>query len=367
MTITVLFTIIGIGLVILIHELGHLLAAKRVGILVYEFSIGFGPRVAHKKWGETIYSLRAIPMGGYVRLAGMDDDSESEEVPPPDRSYYNKGFWARFLVIVGGSGMNAILGFVIFTCVYAVLGSSRVTPVIDQVFPNSGAAQAGIVAGDELVAIDQVLAKDNVEQAVDYIHDHPNQPLQVRFIHQGTEVAKTIVPALDPESGHGLVGVELKPEQIPVGFLTAVKLGAVETKDQIVHTFKAVGQLITGKVRLNQMLGPVGIVQVVGFQLSRASIYFLNLLGIITVNIGMLNLFPFPALDGGHLIFLIIEKMSGRTLSKKVVNVVNTVGMALLYSLMVFVLFNDVHQWGSRKQFFKKLNDHTQNTPKIFR
>lgn len=362
----ILLTIVGIGIVILIHEMGHLLAAKWVGILAPEYSIGFGPTLLSKKWGETTYSLRAVPMGGFVRLAGMDDEAQDGDIPS-NRNYYFKGFWQRCLVIVAGSGMNVILGAVIFVIVSAVLGTSVVTPEIEQVFPNSVASSIGMVAGDQLLQVDDVAAKDHVEAVVNYIHEHPNKPVQLRYLHQGQAVAVSIVPQLDTESGQGLIGIQLKSAQQPVGLLEALRQGIKETGHQIRSTVTSLHLLLTGKVKLNQMLGPVGIVQVVDFQMSRAAIYFLNLIGVISVNIGILNLFPFPALDGGHLLLLLIEKLRGQSLSKKIENVVNTAGMAALIGLMIFVLFNDVHQWGTRKKYFHKLEEKADETPALFK
>ncbi len=351
----VLLTVVGIGLIILVHELGHLLAAKWVGILAYEFSIGFGPQLLSRKWGETTYSLRLLPLGGYVRLAGMDDDKEQTEPVPPERNFYHKGFWQRLLVLVAGSAMNVLSGFVLFVVVYSLLGISEVSPVIEGVYPNSVAARIGIVASDALIAVDQVDAQKDIKAAVNYIHSHAGKPITVRWSGAQGEKSMVVEPQLDAKSGQGLIGIQLKAVVRHVNPLHALGLGLKETVYQTAQTLAAISKLITGKVSVDQMLGPVGIVQVVDYQLQRAVVYFLNLMGIITVNIGILNLFPFPALDGGHILLLVIERIRGRVLSKRMETVINTFGMAMLMALMAFVLFNDVSQWGHRKKFFKEL------------
>lgn len=349
-----LITILSLGFVIFIHELGHLWAAKRAGVGVLEFSIGMGPRLWGRKVGETEYSLRIFPFGGFVKLAGMDD---ADTDVPDELNYYKKSVPARLLTISAGSLMNIFLGFVIFLVMYIGLGVPEQTSIVSGVVPASPAARAGLIAGDKIVRFETMqVDAEHVSDMVRVIHQSAGKLLHFEFIRDGKLTSVLIQPEiLKVESKEALVGIVFKQEVKHYGVFQGILLSIEATGNRIWGVFHSISYLIHGKAGLKEMSGPIGIVQFAAFGLHQGVVYFLNIIAMISISLGVFNLFPFPVLDGGHMVFLILEAIIGRPINKKWEARVNAAGIVILVSVMVIILINDVVHWQDRMHLFKRL------------
>lgn len=323
------------GLLIFFHELGHFLVAKRVGIGVMEFAIGFGPRIAGFQSGETAYSLRAFPLGGFVRLVGEDPD----EVQESD-SFQKQAVWKRFSVIAAGPVMNFILAILLFSLIYfAFLG----VPVYDSsaigvVEPGGRAAQAGLLPGDRIVSIQGETVR-NWNEVVDLIHVHPEQEIVIDFERENERRSVTVKPARDPQSGVGLIGI--RSETRLYAPVPALRLGLTHTFWFIRYIGVSIGQMLTGRVAPD-VVGPVGIIQLVGEVARTGVVNLLSLAAIISLNLGFLNLLPIPALDGSRLMFLLVEGVRGRPVDPQKESFVHFVGFTVLILLMILIAYRDI-------------------------
>ena len=349
-----LITILSLGFVIFIHELGHLWAAKRAGVGVLEFSIGMGPRLWGRKVGETEYSLRIFPFGGFVKLAGMD---ESDTEVPDYLNYNKKSIPARLLTISAGSLMNILLGFVIFLVMYIGLGVPEQTSVVSGVVPGSPAARAGLSTGDKIVRFEsKPVDGGRVSDMVRVIHQSAGKSLHFEFMREGKLNSVLIAPEiLKAESKEALIGIIFKQEVKQYGVFQGFLLSIEATASRIWGVFHSISYLIHGKAGLKEMSGPIGIVQFAAFGLHQGVVYFLNIMAMISISLGVFNLFPFPVLDGGHMVFLILEALFGKPINKKWEARVNTAGIIILVSVMVIILVNDVVHWQDRMSLFKRL------------
>lgn len=316
------------GLIILVHELGHFAAAKAFGIRVEEFAIGFGPPLASFRRGETRYSLRAfLVLGGFVRMSGMEDG----DVADP-RGFSSKPTWQRMVTIAAGPAMNFVLAAVLFAVLVGIKGHLEITNRVARVLPGSPAAAAGVAAGDRIVAVDG--------QPVQYFSElsriiRSSEGRTLELTLEGPQGTRTVRVAPVLEDGRWIVGVEPDPEPvyIPVGPLGALRDGVQLTWVVTEGMFAAVGRWLTGQEQ-PQVLGPVGITRTVA-EASRAGLdILLGLAGQLSINIGIINLFPFPALDGSRLVFLGVELARGRRLNPQRENMIHFVGFVLLLGLM---------------------------------
>ena len=336
--ITIISALIIYGLVITIHEFGHFITAKISGIRVNEFSIGMGPKLFSRQKGETQYSLRAFPIGGFVSMEGEDEDSDDE------RSFNKAPVGNRILVSVAGAAMNLLLGFVvmlIFTCSEDVISSRTIYGFQVE---NSVTEASGLQAEDTILAINgrrmycsddisyELLRVENVSADMTVLRDGKKVELEdVRFEQTTYE-----------DGSSGIVvdfivyGVRKSfSNVIRYAFLSSVSLGR--------QVFISLIDLITGRAAINQLSGPVGIISVISTVASYRSIKtMLRLLALITINLGIFNLLPVPALDGGRLFLLLFEAITKKRLDTKYEAIVNIVGFVLLMGLMLFVTYNDI-------------------------
>lgn len=332
---TVIASIVIFGLLIFAHELGHFLVAKKARIGVTEFAIGFGPRLFGWQRGETTYSLRLFPLGGFVRLVG-ENPEESELAG----SFQSKPVWQRFAVIVSGPLMNFFLAVLLFSLIYfAFVGIPLYnSTAIGNVLPGGQAEATGLLPGDRLLSI---AGRDveNWQQLVKAINDHPEQEITIEFLRNDVPQSMQITPRLDPETGRGLIGIS--PQVRLYSFLPSLRQG-------LSHTFWFLGfiagnivQMITGRVAPD-VVGPVGIVQIVGEVARTGIVNLLSLAAIISVNLGLLNILPIPALDGSRLMFLIVEALRGRPVDPRKESFVHFIGFTVLIFLMIVVAYRDL-------------------------
>lgn len=341
--------IIIFSLVIIIHELGHFIMAKRADICVDEFCIGFGPTIVGFTKGETKYSIKLLPFGGACMMRGEDEDEEANKDP---RSFGAKSVWARMSVVLAGPVFNFILAFLLSLIVMGTVGVDK--PVIRSLPENGPAVQAGIQVGDEILEIDGekiTVYREIANQESLY----KNQDIEVKLLRGGEE--KTIVVHGVPESGTKWMDFGFAPSvgRSKCGFVDTIKYSFNEVGFWIKTTIKSLGTLFKGKASVDDMQGPVGIVNTIGktYESSKkdgAFYVFINMVNIailLTANLGVMNLLPIPALDGGRFVLLVIEAIRGKRFNAKVEGVINVIFFFVLVGLMILILFNDV-----RKIFF---------------
>ncbi len=321
---------------IFLHELGHFIAAKRFGVLVHEFSIGMGPKIFSFGKGETKYSLRLLPIGGFVKLEG---ENEVEENNNP-RSFSNLAPFKRIIVLISGALMNILLGFIIFTIINLSVG---VTPSVVKSIPEEySSEQVNFQVGDEIL----VLNNTNVNTYNDvslFMSRYDKDTVDVTIKRDGKIIRLDNANLIETEYGN-LLGVGFGVEK--ASFIRCMEFAFYDTTYVSKAVFFAVSDLITGKQSVNSLSGPVEIVSVVDQVASVDSRYtLLNILmmfGMITVNLGIFNLLPFPALDGGSIIFALYELVTRKKVKSEVVGYASMIGFALLMLLAVFVTAGDI-------------------------
>jgi len=340
----ILIAILVFSLLILFHELGHFTLAKLNGIRVNEFSLGLGPTLIGFTKGETKYSLKLLPFGGACMMEGEDENSDDE------RAFNKKGVWARISVVAAGPIFNFIMA-VVFSIV--VLGAAGVdTPQISDVIDGYAAQEAGLQGGDTIVAMGGKDIHFYREISL-YATFHVGEPVEITYERSGEEFTTTLTPKYDEESGRYLYGFISSGEREKVGFLQTIGYAFCELGYYIDTTIQSLKMLLTGGAGVNDLSGPVGIVQSMG-EVYEESVEndgyfyaFLNMMNwaiMLSANLGVMNLLPIPALDGGRLVFLLVEAIRGKAINPEKEGMVHLVGIALLFLLMFVVMFNDIRK-----------------------
>lgn len=374
-----LISIFAIGVIIFVHESGHFLIAKANGIAVIEFSIGMGPRLFSFLFHGTRYSLKAIPFGGSCQMKGddfeevfgpMDDEEEDEasekaetkKIPEPkpeetapmvrkgkyeDDKFSSKSVWARISVIFAGPFFNLLLGMALALVVLGIGGVDL--PKLGGVMENYPAAEAGIHGGDRIVSINGK-GVTVYREILLYLEEAKNQPISVTFEHEGERKTVTLTPKQD-ENGNFYYGFRMGNRE-KVSFPKLLLYSANEVRYGLKATFMGLKMMFTEKMGINSLSGPVGVTSVMSEVAEEASVdgplyvmlNVMNLMILISVNLGIMNLLPLPALDGGRLSFLFVEALIGRKVPKEKEAIVHLVGIVLLLLLSVVVLFNDIRR-----------------------
>ncbi|NLP12613.1 RIP metalloprotease RseP [bacterium] len=333
-----------LSLLIFVHELGHFLLAKLTGIRVERFSIGYPPRLFGKQIGDTDYCVSATPFGGYVKLSGMIDESmDTESVKGEPWEVMSKPVWARSLVIAAGPIFNVLLTVLVFSVGTFMAGiPETIGPVVGHVVDNMPAKAAGLQENDKILTVDQKPI-GSWDQLVEIIHAAPDRAVLVEWERGGEKFSADITPQLDKIQKIGLIGVEPKTRIRQAGLVESLSSGFVSTWRLMALVFKSFGMLFSGEVSLKEGLGgPVRIAQLASDSARSGFGSLLMFTAFLSLNLAILNLLPIPALDGGHLLLLLIEAVIRRPVSTKIKIVAQQIGMALLLALMVFVIFNDV-------------------------
>lgn len=350
---TVFAFILVLGLLIFVHELGHFIFAKLFGVRVLKFSLGFGPRVFGRTIGETEYVLSALPLGGYVKMFGENPDEQ--DIAESDRavSFAHKKVWQRFGIVFAGPAFNFLFTILIFFVLFFAMGvpQSVDTTKIGKVNEGSPAATAGIQAGDTLKMIDGKAVLE-WQDVLNGVKASGGKSLQI-VVERGTEqLTLTVLPAID--SVKNVFGEEVEKRYM-IGImkfdeLTYVRGGLVMAGIEACRqTWMYVSLTVTGIVKIvqnvipaSEMGGPILIAQIAGEQMKAGWINLLYFMGLLSVNLGVLNLLPVPVLDGGHLLFLTIEGIRRKPMSERVQIIAQQIGIALLGTLMIFVFYNDI-------------------------
>lgn len=333
---TIIAWIVILGVLVAIHELGHFFVAKGFGMRVDEYSIGFGPSLWKRRWGETVYALRVVPLGGYVRLAGMLQNSDKNP-----RDFPNRPLWQRFLVILAGPVMNLVLAAVLYALAVGAVGGLPVpTTTVAQTMPGYPAAQAGIRPGDRIVSVDH-RPITSWTQLVRSIDVHKSQPMTLGFISAGRLHQVVVHTRYDVKNHRRLVGISPRSRLQRLGPLTAVSYGVRTTIQFTGAWFMAIVHMIDGKRSL-QVEGPVGIAVAVGAALRLGMYYLFLLSAALSLNLGLFNIIPFPVLDGSRLFFLGLEGVRRKPLDPDKESLIYVVGMAILLLFVIIVSFHDV-------------------------
>lgn len=335
----ILLAIFIFGFIIMFHELGHFLLARMNGITVHEFWIGMGPTLIHKKVGDTDYCLKALPIGGACVMGEDDIDDQSEG------SFNSKSPLQRISVVVAGAVFNFILAFICSVIFIGIIGIDK--PILSGVQEGTPAAEAGLMAGDEIVKINDKSIHIFRDVSM-YNQFHQGEEMEVIYERDGVEYGVYITPVAD-ETGYYMMGV-VSNGYSKGNIVEIISYGAYEVKYWIDYTLSSLKWLVTGRVGMDQLSGPVGVVQAVDdtYEMSKsggALLVFLNMLRmaiLLTANLGVMNLLPIPALDGGRLVFLVIELIRGKRVPPDKEGYVHMIGMVLLLALMAFVMFNDI-------------------------
>ena len=335
--------IVVLGVLVLVHELGHFIAAKLSGIRVERFSIGFPPRLFGKKIGETDYCVSALPLGGYVKMSGMIDESmDTAGVKGEPWEFMSKPVWVRMIVLLAGPMANVLLTLLVFTVSVFVTGVPKpVGPIVGRVMENMPAQAAGLQPGDKIVRIDSK-AISSWDDLIQIIHGSPEKTILIEWERDGQPMSAQIVPKLDKMLGYGLIGIDAKTVNIKPGFFEGIGLGWQSSWNLTTMMFRSFGMLFSGDVSLKESLaGPVRIAQMTGETAKAGFGSLVMFMALLSLNLGIINLFPIPALDGGHLVLLAIEGVTRKPISTRVRLIAQQIGMALLLALMLFVIFND--------------------------
>lgn len=332
----ILIAILVLGIIIFIHELGHFLTAKFFKMPVSEFSIGMGPQVYSYDTKKTTYSFRAIPIGGYVNIEGMEVDSKIED------GFNTKPAYARFIVLIAGVFMNFLLAFVImFSSIYT---NGKYVPseeaVVGEIFKEAKAIEY-IQPKDRILKIDGIEIK-RWKDIGDTLKKKENATEILMEIDRAGVVQELKVPlTLDPNSNRKMLGILPEYSIEKFGILEASKLSIKGGVKMVGDTLQGLKMMITGKVKTEEISGPIGIIKVVGEASREGAGIVFWLMALLSVNIGVLNLLPLPALDGGRIIFVLLE-MLGIKVNKKLEERIHTAGMLLLFGLIIFITTNDI-------------------------
>jgi len=336
---TLIASIFVFGMLVIFHEFGHFSVAKFVGIKVHEFSLGFGPKLFGFPKGETSYNLRAFPLGGFVRMAGMDPNEK--EFIDDERGFNKKTVGQRVAVIFAGPLMNFLLAVALFVLVFMLQGLPVATTVIKEVVPGYPAEKAGIVAGDKIVAINgQYLGE--WEKLVARINEHPEETITVTVLRDGIE-KQFVIKTIKDENGQGKIGVVSMSGYRKIGLIPAIAMGFEWTGRITLTILDFITKMIFGQAPA-EFGGPVRVVNEIGKAAQVGFFFLLQLSAFLSINLGLFNLFPIPALDGSRILFLAWEKIGGRPVDPVKENFIHLVGFGLLLLLMVIITYNDILQ-----------------------
>jgi len=355
---SVIAPILILGFLIVFHELGHFLVAKRAGVGVTKFSIGFGPKLFGRRIGTTDYVVSAIPLGGFVKMVGEDPD---EEISDADRqiSFHHKSLSKRTAIVLAGPVANLLFAFVAFTVVFAVYGTrvpgeaARVGGVME----GMPAAEAGLQTGDLVVAVDGTPV-EQWDGLSDLIRASGGKSLKLTVDREGATLELPVTPAAkDDKNIFGesvgtvyVIGIERALVQEEVGPIRAIGMGAQQTGWWVQTLVMSLVKMFQGRIPAKDIGGPILIVQAAGQQARLGLEYLLNFMAVISVNLGVLNLLPIPVLDGGHLFFFAIEAVLRRPLAIRHREIAQQIGLVVLISLMAFAFYNDIARvvqgWG---------------------
>lgn len=359
----IIFIIILLVLV-LVHEFGHFFSAKKFGIRVDEFGFGFPPKLFGKKYGETEYSINLLPIGGFVKIFGENPDEENTYGVDKDRSFVNKPKWQQAIVLFAGIFSNFLLAWLLFSIGFisglpTSVGNepegykvSNAHLVVVSVLADSPAEKGGLKSGDKIISIqseNNFIEEVNPDILKSFIISHGDKEIEFNYL-RGKDETKNItkiIPVKNSINENPSIGIsmdQIGTLKLPIlsAFWEGLKLDWFVMKGTVIGLYKLIQEGIMGKGSFDTVTGPVGMVNIVGDAYQFGFVYLLSFSALISVNLAVINLIPFPALDGGRLFFLLIEKIKGSRINPKFANGANMIGFAILIMLMLLVTYHDV-------------------------
>lgn len=360
MVTTIISFLVVISVLVFVHELGHFMVARWCGVYVKEFSIGMGPTLFKIQGKETVYSIKALPIGGAVQMLGEDgvdkeiDDHELGESPElteietydtlkqegtsDPRSFINKPAWQRLAIIFAGPLMNFLFAIVIFVVIYLSMGYISTEPVVGDITVDSPAYQAGLYTGDTIQSINGQAVK-TWQDISKLVNENNGDVLMLDILRDSQSLSINLTPQYNEKHKRYLIGIA---PVIKHGAGGAIKLAFDTTWHYTKEIASFIPKLVTGQIKRNEVAGPIGIAQISGEAASKGPLTFFSFLSIISINLGIMNLLPIPALDGGRILLILFEIVLRRKLNPKIEERIHLVGFALLMMLMVFVFYNDI-------------------------
>jgi regulator of sigma E protease len=344
--------VVALAALIIVHEFGHFLFAKRLGVRVLRFSVGIGPVIFARRVGETEYALSAIPFGGYVKMLGEEDGEEFEPAQAA-HAFSARSVGQRALIVAAGPLFNfvfAVVAYIALHLLYGVATPSEV-PRVAAVTQGMPAQRAGLQAGDLITAVDGVPVK-TWDQLSQIVRDSEGRTLSVTIEREGAPQVLPVTPKRHPSKDlfgevtgeMYLVGVVRDTELQPVSPVPAVLLGFERAGTGVLLVFEGISRMVTGRISARELGGPIAIARTAGEQARQGFGPFLNALGFLSVNLAVLNVLPIPVLDGGHLFFFLIEALRRRPIRQRHREIAQQMGLLILVTLMIFVLYNDIHR-----------------------
>ena len=343
--------VIVLGVLIFFHELGHFIVARLCKVGVVTFSLGFGPKNYTHRVGLTEYCLSLIPLGGYVKMVG-EEPGEIQELSEEEKkiSFSHKALWQRIAIVAAGPLFNFLLAILIFYAIFQFSGLYLIKPVVGEVGKDSPAFAAGIQSGDLIHQIQGEPVASWDDLALN-IAKSQGRELTILIVRDGE--VRTVLVTPESQKSKNLFGEEVdlyligissagEVFHLPLGPIEAFSHGLAKTWEIVELTFLSVVKMVQGSVSADNMGGPIMIAQMAGEQAKAGVANFLFFIGLLSVNLGILNLFPIPVLDGGHILFFTLEGITGKAMKESIREKANQVGMALLVALMVFVFYNDI-------------------------
>lgn len=341
---TIIYFILILSVIIIIHELGHLATAKYFHVYCEEFSIGMGPAIFKKKFKETTFAIRALPIGGFVAMAG--EEGIDDESIPFERTIKGIAWWKQIIVMAAGAIMNILLAWVIFVGVTMAQGKVIVPaePVVQGFTENSAAQEAGILAGDRILSVNsggETIHPDTFDDVIEHMGYFPESDTTFVVERNGEELTFVLTPRYNEAEDRYLAGFTTKSAIKDITALEAVKYGSEKMIDGSLTIVRALGKLVQG-IGLQNLSGPVGIYKLTEQTTQIGMTSTLSLIALLSLNIGIFNLIPLPVLDGGRIFIILLEKISGRKISEKLETAIMSIGVLLLIGLMVFATWQDI-------------------------
>ncbi|MFQ5650376.1 MAG: RIP metalloprotease RseP [bacterium] len=335
-----------LGVLIFVHELGHFITAKMVGIKVERFSLGFPPRAFGFQYGDTDYCISWVPVGGYVKMAGMIDETMDDTITGASWEFASKPVWQRIIVISAGSFMNIVLAVVIYTGItyFTGLPHASETTAVGQVLNGTPAEAIGLQAGD-VITIVSGQTVDTWQDLTTILHASPQVEVDLEWRRGDETMSAKVTPELQPDN-KGRIGIAPIFDYRPATFSESLEHGVISSYTVLKMTAQVLKLILTGKESFrNAVGGPIAIAKFAGESAKRGFDVLLATTALISLNLAFFNMLPFPVLDGGHLVLLLIEGVMRKPLPSKTRLFIQKIGIAFLLALMVFILINDVTRW----------------------
>ncbi len=336
---TVVTAIIVLAILILVHEIGHFWAARKIGIPVYEFSLGFGKKLYSTRKDGIQYSIRLIPLGGYVRMAG----EEQGDMNNPE-GYNNRKPWEKMAVAFSGPFMNFVLAIIIFIFTFSVLGLGYPSdqPVVGEVIKDKPAYVAGLQKNDRILTMngEGISSWDEFVQSIQ--ENEVGTSMVAEIDRNGLPMTITMISVKDETTGNPIVGVYPQIDFVRQGIIESVKLGFVQTFQMTIILLKGLGILLSGGASSSDLAGPVGITSMVGQAARGGMVYLLSFTAFLSINLGVINLLPIPALDGSRIVFAVVEKIRRKPLDPEKEGFIHWLGFMFLVMIIIFATYNDI-------------------------